>query len=210
MATKRFLSDQVLIRLDGGFPEVAQSVQKQDVYAAIDQWINAKFKLKHFQETLSSGESIPEGASLATYEDITVTNEGQKSIAILPIMPISLPRNLGIYDINDGSGYSFIPLQRGQIGLLGAEFMQNTLLGQICYDVVGNKVRFSQDIKVLGMNTVNMDLMVFDISLYSETDTLPLPKDMENDLVNDLYKMFAPIQATPSLVNNYSLPTNNQ
>ena len=205
---KRFLADQILIKLDGGFPDVAAKTQKEDVFAAIEQWINAKFKLKHFQETLASGESIPEGASLATYTGIAVTNEGQKSVCTLPVMPISLPRNLGVYDINDGNGYSFIPLQRGQIGLLGAEFMTNTLLGQICYDVVGSKINFSQDIKVLGIDTVDMDLMVFDMSLYSETDNLPLPKDMEQQLIDDIYKSFAPVISQPAIDNNYPLPNN--
>lgn len=209
MTTKRLLADQLLIKLDGGFPDIASKVLKEDLFLAIEQWINAKFKLKHFSETLASGESIPEGVSLATYSSITVDTVNDKSVVTLPIVPISLPRNLGVYDINDGNGYSFIPLQRGQISMLGAEFMLNTLLGQICYDVVGKQVRFSQNIKLLGIDTVDMDLMVFDMDLYSETDPLPLPKDMEAQLVDDLYKSYVPVQSQPSLVSNYPIPNNN-
>jgi hypothetical protein len=29
--TKRFLADQILIKLDGGFPDVAAKTQKEDV-----------------------------------------------------------------------------------------------------------------------------------------------------------------------------------
>jgi hypothetical protein len=206
--TKRLLSDQLLFKLDGSFPEVSMAVQKQDVWKAIEQWINSKFKLKHFQETLPTGETIPEGASLATYTGIAVTSSGDKSVCTLPVMPISLPRNMGVYDINDGNGYSFIPLQKGQINLLGQEFLANTLLGQICYEIAGMNVTFSQDITLLKMDTVNMDLMVFDMSKYSETDILPLPSDMEQQLLDDLYKMFAPIQPEPATVSNY--PVNSQ
>ena len=78
MSTKRLLSDQILIKLDGGFPDVASKVQKQDLFLAIEQWINSKFKLKHYTETLTSGETIPEGASLATYESITVDTSKDK------------------------------------------------------------------------------------------------------------------------------------
>lgn len=203
---KRFLADQILIKLDGGFPDVAAKTQKEDVFAAIEQWINAKFKLKHFQETLSSGETIPEGASIATYSAISVTSDGSFSYATLPVVPISLPRNMGVFDINDGNGYSFIPVQRGQIAMLGAEFMLNTLLGQVVYEVAGKTVKFSQDIKVMGKDTVDMDLMVFDMSLYGETDVLPLPKDMEQQLIDDIYKSFAPVISQPAIENNYPLP----
>ena len=209
MTTKRLLADQLLIKLDGGFPDIASKVLKEDLFLAIEQWINAKFKLKHFSETLASGESIPEGVSLATYTAIPLDTVNDKSIATLPIVPISLPRNLGVYDVNDGNGYSFIPLQRGQIQILGADFMLNTLLGQVCYDVVGKQIRFSQNIKLLGIDTVDMDLMVFDMDLYSETDPLPLPKDMEAQLVDDLYKSYVPVQSQPSLVSNYPIPNNN-
>lgn len=210
MSTKRLLSDEILIKLDGGFPDIASKVLKEDVFLAIEQWINAKFKLKHFSETLASGETIPESACLATYDNISLTTVNGKSVATLPVMPISLPRNLGVYDVNDGNGYSFIPLQRGQIALLGADFMLNTLLGQVCYDVVGKQVRFSQDIKLLGINEVSMDLAVFDMSLYNENDELPLPKDMEAQLIDDLYKSYVPVQSQPSLVSNYPIPNNIQ
>ena len=203
--TKRFISDQVLLRLTGGFPDVAVAVEKFDIFPAIEQWINAKFKLKHFQETLSSGETIPEGVSIATYTGIAVTSATGCSYATFPITPISLPRNLGVFDINDGANYHFIPVQRGQIAMLGADFITDTLLGQVVYEVGNNRVKFSSDITLMGKNTVNMDLMVFDMSLYGETDTLPLPKDMEAQLVDDLYKMFAPITPEPAIDNNYPI-----
>jgi len=203
--TKRFLADQILIRLTGGFPDVSEPVQKEDIFAAIEQWINSKFKLKHFQETLSSGETIPEGASIATYTNIPVVSGSTCATATLPIMPISLPRNLGVFDINDGKGYSFIPVQRGQIAMLGNDFIMDTLLGQVVYEVGNKQVKFSADITAFGKNTVNMDLMVFDISLYGETDTLPLPKDMEAQLVDDLYKMFSPITPEAAVDNNYPI-----
>jgi hypothetical protein len=209
MSTKRLLSDAILIKLDGGFPDVASKVQKQDLFLAIEQWINSKFKLKHYSETLASGETIPENAALATYEGITVNTSNDKSIVTLPVMPISLPRNMGVYDVRSGE-YSFIPLQRGQISLLGADFMLNTLLGQVCYEIVGKQIKFSQNIKLLGIDTVDMDLMVFDMSLYSETDPLPLPKDMEAQLVDDLYKSYVPVQSQPSLVSNYPIANNTQ
>jgi hypothetical protein len=113
---------------------------------------------------------------------------------------------MGVFDINDGNGYSFIPVQRGQIAMLGAEFMLNTLLGQVVYEVAGRTIKFSHDIKLMGKDTIDMDLMVFDMSLYGETDILPLPKDMEQQLIDDIYKSFAPVVSEPAIENNYPLP----
>jgi hypothetical protein len=209
MATRRYIADQVLFRLDASSPEVSQSVQLEDVYAAISQWVNDKFKFRHLSETLSSGESIPEGSSLATYSDVAVVSDGDTASVTLPVMPISLPRNLGVYNVS-GGGYNFIPLQRGQLAMLGADFLLNTLFGQVAYEVVGKKIKFSKNIKLLGINTVDLDLMVFDMSIYNDTDALPIPSDMESSLVNDLYKMFAPIQPMPSVVSNFPQPMQNK
>ena len=152
---------------------------------------------------------MPEGSALATYSDIAVVSDGYTASAILPVMPIALPRNLGVYNVVGGN-YTFLPIQRGQIQMLGAEFMLNVLFGQVAYEVIGKKIKFSKNIKLLGINTVDIDLMVFDVSGYSETDQLPIPSDMEADLVGDIYKMFAPIQPMPSVVSNFPQSMQNK
>lgn len=207
--TKRYLADQILFKLDASSPEVSQPVQLEDVYAAIGQWVNSTFKTKHYSETLSSGELIPNGATLATYSGVTVSTDGDVASVVLPVMPIALPRNLGVYNVS-GGGYNFIPLQRGQLAILGAEFMLNTMFAQICYEIIGKKIKFSKNIKLLGINTVDLDLMVLDMSLYGDNDQLPIPSDMEFELVDTLYKMFSPVQAMPSVVSNFPQAIQNK
>jgi len=202
-STKRILADQILYRLAGTYPDVAGAVQKPDVIKAIEQWINARFKLQQFNTTLPSGETIPDNATFATYENVPVTSSNGKCTATLPVMPISLPRGLGIYDINDGKGTSYIPIMKGQGALLRSDYLLNTLFDQVSYEQSGKTITFSLDITLYGVNTVEMILACFDMSLYSETDMLPLPPDMEFDCINDLYKMFSPINSDPGEVNNY-------
>jgi hypothetical protein len=96
--TKKLISDSVLYKLAGGVPPRAFPVHEQDIWAALDNKVNSLFKLKHFDTTLPSGETLPEAAMIATYEGVTVTSvDGGKSRATLPIVPISLPKNMGIY-----------------------------------------------------------------------------------------------------------------
>jgi hypothetical protein len=96
--TKKIISDQVLFRLYGGFPDLSAPVQEEDVWKATEQKVNSLFKLRHLDTTLPSGETIPENTMIATYEGIAVTGlDNGTSKALLPAIPISLPKNMGVY-----------------------------------------------------------------------------------------------------------------
>lgn len=220
MSTKRIIADQVLIRLFGGLPDSAAPVQKYDIYKALEQKLNALFKLTHFNQTLPSGESIPDGLMIATYDNIAATSSySGKSKSTLPIMPISLPRGMGINEIrpilslntSDSNlilGNPFIPLMAGQEFLLQADNLLNDLLGQIGYTPNGKIVEYSKDITTFGMTKVSMKLVVFDMAQYNETDVLPVPADMEQQIVNELIAEFAPVVPESGQVN--AITTANQ
>ncbi len=194
--TKQLIAEQVLYRLNGGYIDINSPVQYEDIYKATEQVINGFFKVKHFDTTLPFGETIIDNLSLATYEDVAVTSFGTKAKATLPVMPISLPKSMGVFAIysDDQPDAQFIPLQAGQTSLLRADKMLNNLLGQIGYEVKGNKVVFNKDITLLDINTVTMELAVMDISQYDTDDYLPIPSDFEAELIEQLVKMFAPVQ----------------
>jgi len=97
--SKRKLAEQVLYRLYGGVNTSSSPVQIEDVYEAINQKINALIKAEVFSVTLASGDTIPEGLMTATYENIPVVPYGKRSKAILPAMPVRLPRNMGVFEI---------------------------------------------------------------------------------------------------------------
>lgn len=206
-STKKIISDQVLIRLSGGYPDSAFSIDERDVWKSLDQKINAKFKVRHFEVTLNQGETMPENTMLATYENVAVTSFGAgKSKAILPINPISLPKNMGIYLIYDPEhpDNPFIPLQRGQLMLLRADELLNDLGGQIGYEPKNSYILFTKDLTMFGISSVTMELCVFDMSQYGITDRLPIPSDYEDELVTELVNEFAPVPPENAIVNNYT------
>lgn len=216
MSTKRVIADQILTFLSAGYPDVADSVMKEDVYKQLEQKINSMFKMQQFSINLPSGETIPDNLMLATYEDIDIVSSTDvKSKSTLPVMPVSLPRNAGIQEIRPlisisrGErllGQPMIPLVFGQGYLLQADTLLNDLMGQISYEPQGMTVVYSKNLVTLGFTKVDIKLVVFDMSQYSETDVLPIPSDMENEIVQELIKFFAPVQPEPSLVSNYSTP----
>lgn len=210
--SKRLISDSVLYKLAGGIPTPGFPVHERDIWASLDNKINAMFKLRHFDTTLPSGETMPENSMIATYEniDVTASSDG-KSYALLPITPISLPRNSGIYLVYDPNrpDMPFIPLQRGQSSLLNADSLLNDLGGQIGYEPKNNRIIFRKDITVFGVDEVTMELCVFDVSSYSATAELPIPADYINQIEDELVNEFAPVLAKSGFVSNIVNPSQN-
>lgn len=220
MATnKRLLSDQVLYFLKGSYPDVAQSTQKEDVYKRIEQVVNAKFAMQQFSQNLPNGDTIPNNLAIATYQDVAIVPAwAGRSKSVLPAMPITLPRNAGIQEIRPvlflggerTLGQPFIPLQSGQGYLLQSDQLLNDLMGQVSYEPNGSSVIYSKDLRNLQIEKVDMRLVVFDISEYSETEDLPIPSDMEDAIVQEVIQFFAPVTPEPRVVSNYSTPKPGQ
>ena len=112
-STKYLLAEQVQTRLAGGFRDASQPVQNVDIVKAIEQIINSMFQMQYYNATLPTGETIPDNLMIAFYENIPVTTLGDKSQAELPIIPISLPRNMGVYRVTDDKDHDFIPVPLG-------------------------------------------------------------------------------------------------
>ncbi len=188
MSSKRIISEQVLYRLKGGYPSVPSDVQHEDVWKALEQLVNSLFKSEQFNVNLPSGETIPMGLMLAEY---TVPVSGSEST--LPVPPVNLPRNMGVYHISktDSPNDPFIPIQTGQFSFVKDQPLINDLLGQIGYEVVGRKIKYTKE---PGVSNVLMRLVVFDISSYGEDDVLPIPYDMEELVVEKLVEKFAAVQ----------------
>lgn len=214
MSTKDIIAEQVLYRLYGGTPDSNSPVEKRDIYKAMEQMINSDLKLQHFAQTLPSGETLPENLMIGIYDDVAVTSSENvvgKSYATLPAMPISLPKNLGIYQIYDTNhpDSPFIPIQAGMRGLLKTDALLSDLLGQVSFEPKGKTVFFSKDLPLFGIASVTMELLVMDMSQYGANDVLPIPADMEATLVERLYMIFSAVQPETAYVNPYSTITQN-
>lgn len=200
--TKRLISDQVQTRLEKGWPSIAASVQPEDIWKALEQKVNVLFNIQQFQVNLPSGETIPDGLYLATYEDIPVTSYGDgKSKSTLPVMPVSLPKNAGIQMVlpvinvtetgDKQYGKPLIPLVASQRELLQTDELLNDLMGRWGYTPVGMVLNYTKDLTVFGVTKVDAQLVVFDISSATETTVLPIPSNYEEQLVNELVLQFS-------------------
>lgn len=193
MTTKYKIAEQVLQLLKGGNPKAATTVEIEDLQEVIGQTINRLFKQEQLTVNMPSGETIPEGVMLATYDGLVPVKYKSVSKITLPAVPISLPRNMGVFhvsrtdDISDG----FIPLQTGQLSLIKGESLISDLLGYVGYEVVGNDVIFNKDLTAEEGVTILVRLALMDINSYDDYMPLPFPADMEGQIVQETFKLFS-------------------
>jgi len=199
--TKRLISDQVRYRLEAGWPNISAAVQNEDIWKALEQRVNAYFKMQQFSVNLPNGETIPDNLCLAFYQNVLVSRHyNNTSKCTLPVMPVSLPRNAGIHliypvlnETETGEkiyGKPLIPLVHGQYELLQTDALLNDLMGRWGYIPNGINITITKDLTLFGITKLDMYLVVFDINNTDETTILPIPSDYEAQLVDELVMLF--------------------
>lgn len=179
----------------GGNIPIAGKVSIYELKISVGQVINTLLKTEYFQINGRLGETIPNGTILALYEGIPVTKFQGKSAAKLPVKPVKLPRNMGVWSIfPDGQpDKEYIPLQMGQWGLLRSQPLLNDLLGQCGYEVYGDQILFTKDLSQPIQSpqpTVSMRLVLMDISQYGDYDPLPVLPEMEWDIKKQVCALY--------------------
>lgn len=195
--SKYFISEQIRYKLAANYPNVLEVVQMPDIIAAVGQMVNHMLKLQYLTDTLAVGDSIPNNLMIATYEDVPIeTYGGKKCIATLPAIPVSLPRNMGVYMVSKDEDFDclFIPLQAGQANLLKGQRMINNLLDQVGYELFGDKIVMTQDLTIDNVASINMRLLITDITDYDEYTPLPIPADYATTIIDEVYKSFLPTE----------------
>jgi hypothetical protein len=199
--TRYSLAESAAKIIHGGDIGVASDPSINALKIAVGQVLNKLLKTDLLQMNVNRdmAERIPNGCVLGMYENIAVQSYNGKSVATLPIKPMKLPRNMGVWAIYskwEANGdydldKEFIPLQMGQGGLLKSQRLISDLLGQVGYEVFGDKVIFTKDLKSISQDVVvAMRLMILDIDLYDDWDLLPIPPEMEYDAINAVVQMY--------------------
>lgn len=202
------LAESCLSLIEGGDPAAGSSLSFNEIKIACGNVINQLLKTEYFSVNVPTRETIPNGMCLGLYEDIDVFSYNGKSKATLPIKPMKLPRNMGIWGIYPKYSYQgvyefdkeFIPLQMGQGALINSQPLVNNLLGQVGYENFGLDIIFTKDIKTIYPDiTLAMRLAIMDISLYGDYDPLPILPEQEWQVIQEVYKLYS-TQAIPDKI----------
>ena len=211
--------------IEGGGDGVASGISLNELKISIGQVINQLLKIDYLSVNVKLlGEAIPNGSVLGLYEDIDVVSWNGKSKATLPIKPLKLPRNMGVFAVymkkkaNDNYDIEneLIPLQMGQFGLLKSQAMISDLLGAVGYECFGNDLIFTKDLKQLFPEIkLAMRLVIMDISQYGDFDLLPVLPEQEWLIKQEVVKMYSQEPIPDKLVDssakeNKGVPLNQQ
>lgn len=187
------MAEEIKNMLDGGFSPVAATISFNEIKIAIGQVANQLLKVDYFQVNTQLGETIPNGTVLGLYENIPVTKWKDKAVATLPIKPIKLRRNMGIFSVfdSDNPETEYIPLQMGQANLIRGQRLLNELSGFTGYENFGDQIVFHKDITEGETDkTVSMRLAIMDVSQYGDYDILPILPEMEFEIKKQVFAFF--------------------
>jgi hypothetical protein len=203
MTTKARLAEEILLLLSGGRIGVATKYHINEIKISVCQVANQVLKMEYFNSLTPLQEFIPNGASIATYENNLVVPWSNTSKTTLPAMPLRLPRNLGVYQIFSQDDYfaEFIPLQLGEASIIQSQGLVGNLSGITGYEVSGLDVIFTKDLTIPNQDIyVTIRMVILDFSQYSDYDPLPLPPEYEWQIKQQVYQLYMNEQIPDKLV----------
>lgn len=216
--TKYQIAEQVLLRLNGGQTANASKFHINEIKISVAQVANQLLKLEYLETNMRMREMIPNGAAIATYENILVTQYKNVSKSTLPCYPLKLPRGLGVYQIfsPDDVNNQFIPAEMGMIGLIQSQPVISTLSGCPIFEVYGMDVIYNTDLTLPPDPVyVTVRLVVLDFTQYTDYDILPLAPEQEWTIIQQVIQLYGgePIAdklVDPGVKEERNIPTPQQ
>jgi hypothetical protein len=192
------ISEQIMRMLKGN-PVISGRVHMNDVKRLVVQVGNQLLKTDHFQANMPAGDTVPNNCMVYSYDNVPVTTyKTSKSRAILPSIPISLPRNMGVLHVSktDDIDCPFIPIPTSLYGVIKPQALIGDLSGNIGYEVAGKEIIFTKNLPALSINNVYIRLVGADLAVLSDYDVFPLSADMEAQAIQMVYNML--VQVPPA------------
>lgn len=175
--------------------DISPRLDKREVKIYIVQAINSLIKA----EIANIGE-IPDTV-LGTYSAVVTNPSGCLYQTELPVIPINLPKNMGIWRVYpDGCPWRpFVPIKSGDFDIAQGTPAE-ALEGLIGYYQDGKKLSFTKN----PGTPVILKLVVNNPTTLSDTELLPIPAEMETLVINEVLKRLASGQVSQYELNGKS------
>jgi hypothetical protein len=143
----------------------------------VEQAINRLLKVQVLESVKRGNIEVP------TCNIITYTLTPASNAVTLPVVPINLPLDMGIWSVALASAPEtpFIPINNAFAMVYGGTNVAY-LEGQIGYKVKGHVISFTSTVSA----TVDVDILVSDFSETSETDLLPVSPELEVEIIRSV------------------------
>lgn len=194
MATTQKLGAQIIKLLSAGSKPKDSKIRERYIYAEILQVVHKLIRSEYF-EFKNTDDPAVNHLYIATYSDITVTNDTQhkRDYALLPVAPLYLPGGVGIQQVSPYTGdidkdVAMVIIQPNELEMFrslnsGLEIMKD----QFCAEPDRSRIWFTEkNNKTLiesGISKVEIKMVVIDPTQVGPTDQLPIPPSMEIDVI---------------------------
>ena len=189
MATRVSIAEQIQLqfkRATGIKDDAKNSIDRREIFPLINQVANELLGTVIQAGVKSGGIQIPSG-TLATYGNCTTDIENGRYFVTIPVYPMSLPRNIGVYSIvpQSGSplldGTPYIPITQEDWDLLSIADINDSgmLEGQTAFYVEGKKAFFTKQ----PTSAVKIKLVISDPNLIGDSDPYPVTPEIETAII---------------------------
>jgi hypothetical protein len=196
MKSKRFFSDQIILKLQNDYPNQDLKISEREVFTRIDAIVNHMAAGNFLANWKLSGAGIDEGF-ITTWEPVLVTDlpNGKSSYLTFPSNWAGLPKNRGIDEVyplkyNTTDQPAVVILSHSDYRLYQnnpASSMQGRLYGY----VRGMDLIFGTcDVGKKYGKEFGVRLVVKDSSQIAINEIYPIPSDTEGDVVDAVVKWF--------------------
>lgn len=193
MTTLSKIVEQVK-RLMTANPSINFSLTDSEIKLFVVQVLNKALKTERFNLRLPEGDYYPDSTLIAVYDNQQVVKYGaMRSSTLLPAYPLSLPKNMGVWEVSDMNNpdIAFIPLDSGVWSIMRSINPINVLQGQIGYEVVGRQIIYTQNLLMAApaITKVRVKLLIVDLANLDNFQTLPIPPDMESGVIMQVFQI---------------------
>lgn len=195
MVTIYSISEQIQ-RLLGQNTGGSARVHINEIKLLVSQVASSVIKGDQLSVNMPNGDTIPNNCVLYTFENIPVTTANGKSKAKLPYIPVSLPNNMGVFQVMpmklvSGTQYTqwesqYVPIPASMYGVVSPLNVLGTNVG---YEVFGSDVYFTADLSAKGVSYVSMRLVGVALDSIDDYTILPLSADIQANVIDTVFKI---------------------
>jgi hypothetical protein len=197
MTTIFQISEQIQ-RMLGQNIGASARVHINEIKLLVSQVSSQVLKIDHLKVNMPEGDTIPNNCVIYTFTNVAVTTNGGKSKSTLPYIPMSLPRNMGVFQIIpvttvssvDTIGWEtpLIPIPASMYGIVKPLSVLGSNVG---YEVFGSDVYYTADMTTKNISKVIMRLVGVAIDAIDDYTILPLSADAQAQVIETVFKLLA-------------------
>lgn len=190
--TKNILSEQIS-RIYARYiskNNISDVLDAREVKLLVNQSINKVLKLQVAESFKAGMIDVPK-CNIVEYTCAVTSQSGNsRAFIILPVIPITLPMDMGIWSISAANAAMtpYIPIPAQDVIVFQGTNL-SALEQQVGYYVQGKRIYFTKDITTVAngsITSVLVNLLVADFSTQGDNDLLLISPEVENSIIEDV------------------------